>query len=55
MSKFKLTLDELKEEDYVTEENGLTIFYQDDVATKLHRLSITYENGRLGLRDLEQS
>lgn len=33
------------------EARGLTIYYRDDVASKLHRLHISYENGRLGLRD----
>ncbi|WP_268876505.1 hypothetical protein [Litchfieldia alkalitelluris] len=30
---------------------GLNIYYREDVATKLHRLEIIYENGRLGLKD----
>ncbi|WP_442600229.1 hypothetical protein [Neobacillus sp. D3-1R] len=53
MSKFKLTLDELKTGDFHKEVNGLTIYYKDDVASKLPRLHISYENGRLGLRDLK--
>ncbi|MBD8069436.1 hypothetical protein [Bacillus sp. PS06] len=32
---------------------GLPIYYQEDVADKLHRLQIIYENGRLGLRDTD--
>jgi Fe-S cluster assembly iron-binding protein IscA len=51
LSNFKLTLDELKDGDFETEANGLKIFYQKDVQPHLHRLHISYENGRLGLKD----
>jgi hypothetical protein len=51
LSKFKLTLDELKAGDQQIEVNGLPILYREDVAGHLNRLHITYENGRLGLVD----
>lgn len=52
MSHFKLTLDEFKSGDFVKEVKGLTIYYREDAAPHLNRLSVTYENGRLGLKDL---
>jgi hypothetical protein len=51
LSKFKLTLDELREGDDRREVNGLPIFFREDVASHIHRLKIIYENRRLGLLD----
>ncbi|WP_367760057.1 hypothetical protein [Ammoniphilus sp. 3BR4] len=55
MSKFKLTLDELKNEDWVMEVNDLRIFYREDVVSHLHRLYISFQDGRLELRDMGES
>ncbi|WP_167577489.1 hypothetical protein [Ammoniphilus sp. YIM 78166] len=46
-----MTLDEFKSGDFVTEVNDLTIYYREDVAPHLHRLSVSFQNGRLELRD----
>ncbi|RAL26393.1 iron-sulfur cluster biosynthesis family protein [Thermoflavimicrobium daqui] len=53
LSNFNLIFDHFKNGDYVKVKNGLTIYYRDDVASYLHRLYISFENGRLELRDIE--
>jgi Fe-S cluster assembly iron-binding protein IscA len=53
LSKFKLTLDELKDGDIVQEINGLTIYYQSDMKSLIGRVYIDYKNKRLELRDTE--
>ncbi|MFC7440976.1 hypothetical protein [Laceyella putida] len=55
LSKFHLTLDHFKDGDYVTEANGLTIYYREDVVPHLHRLHISYKNGRFELRAVDHS
>jgi Fe-S cluster assembly iron-binding protein IscA len=53
LSKFKLTLDEFRNKDYVRNIDGLTVYYREDVKPYLHRLYISYENRRLVLKDVE--
>ncbi len=55
ISNFKLTLDEFQTGDYQIEKNGLKIFYREDVLPHISSLVISYENGRLSLRDNRRS
>lgn len=54
-SKFKLTLDECNHDDTVIIISDIHFLYNEEVITKHHRLHITYENGRLSLKDSEKS